>query len=51
VRLSGNRRLFLRFPSIFALDAGETVLHRWAWHARRWLRARRAAHAETKGKA
>jgi epoxyqueuosine reductase QueG/putative sterol carrier protein len=42
VRLAGDRRLFLRFPAVFALDAGETVLHRWAWYARRWLRARRS---------
>jgi len=42
VRLSGKRRLFLRFPAIFALDAGETVLHRMLWHAGRRLRSMRA---------
>ncbi len=41
VRLSGTRRLFLRFPSVFALDAGESLLHRALWHARRGLRSLR----------
>ena len=52
VRLSGNRRLFLAFPAVFALDAGESVLHRLVWHARRrWraMRSRRSA-AEKPGK-
>ena len=39
LRLSGRRRLFLEFPAVFALDAGETVLHRMLWRLRRRLRA------------
>jgi putative sterol carrier protein len=43
IRLSGNRRLFLRFPSMFALDPAEGPVARVAWRARRWLRAKRGA--------
>lgn len=45
VRLSGNRRLFLHFPSVFALDPGESVFHRIAWHLRRRFRRRRGKAA------
>jgi len=45
IRLSGNRRLFLTFPAVFALDQGESVLHRLLWHARRRWRAMRSRGA------
>ena len=35
VRLTGDRRLFLKFPALFPVWPGETLLHRLAWHARR----------------
>ncbi|HEY2775577.1 MAG TPA: SCP2 sterol-binding domain-containing protein [Candidatus Binatia bacterium] len=40
IRLSGDRRLFLRFPALFALGGGESAAHRALWHFRRWLRRR-----------
>ncbi|HXC51985.1 MAG TPA: SCP2 sterol-binding domain-containing protein [Candidatus Limnocylindrales bacterium] len=48
VRLSGDRRLFLKFPAVFALDPAEGPLARAMWHARRWLRKGRAA-ADARG--
>ena len=41
IRLSGNRRLFFRFPSIFALDPPEHAAARLWWHLRRRIRAAR----------
>ena len=43
LRLSGKRRLFLRFPAILAATPGGSPLHRALWHGRRALRGRRAA--------
>jgi ferredoxin len=42
IRLGGRRALFLRFPHLFPTASGESVVHRWAWHARRWWRRRAA---------
>lgn len=43
VRLGGDRALFLHFPSVFASEPGETMLHRALWHLRRRLKAVRGA--------
>jgi ferredoxin len=40
IRLRGKRRLFLIFPRLFPLPAGESLVHRLAWQARRWWRRR-----------
>ena len=38
IRLRGQRRLFLRFPALFGFEPGQTVVHRWLFHLRRWGR-------------
>jgi len=40
IRLRGRRRLFLRFPALFGFEPGQTVVHRWLFHLRRWRRRR-----------
>jgi putative sterol carrier protein len=45
IRLSGNRRLFLHFPRIFASTPGSSLFHRIAWHGRRALARLRAARS------
>jgi putative sterol carrier protein len=47
IRLSGDRRLFLRFPALFGHAAGSTWLHRVAWRVRRLVAARQ--RTRTKG--
>ena len=39
LRISGSPRLFLHFPRMFALEGGESLLHRWAWKLGRRRRA------------
>jgi hypothetical protein len=38
IRLRGRRRLFLRFPALFGFEPGQTFVHRWLFHLRRWRR-------------
>ncbi|HXJ33394.1 MAG TPA: SCP2 sterol-binding domain-containing protein [Candidatus Eisenbacteria bacterium] len=38
LRLSGDRRLFLKFPALFGHEPGRSWAHRLAWRVRRLLR-------------
>jgi epoxyqueuosine reductase QueG/putative sterol carrier protein len=43
IRLAGRRRLFLAFPALFGFEPGRSILHRLAFHLRRWWRRRPGA--------
>ena len=45
LRLRGARALFLQFPRIFALEAGESVWHRARWRLARWRKGSRRGAA------
>jgi putative sterol carrier protein len=42
IRLKGQRRLFPLLARLFPTETGGSILHRLAFHARQWLRRRRA---------